>query len=333
MPVLNEAGYLRDSVQSILEQDYPGDHELVLALGPSTDGTTQLATELARADNRIRLVENPGRDIPIGLNRAIEASRYPIIVRVDAHSELSPSYTRDAVRVLRETGAANVGGVMLAVGETPVQRAIAHAYNSPIGLGGGTYHVEGAEGPAESAYLGVFTRAAYDAVGGFNPRIRRGEDWEFNLRLRRAGYSVWFTPALRVQYRPRSTFAALGKQFFATGSWRAALVRMYGRENPWRFFVPGSYVLMLLVAVATMALWGLDVFPRGTSWPLVTLVPPVSHVVVCLVGGIQASRGGIRDAALTSIALLTMHLSWGGGFLFGLIAGSERVIDRSRMVR
>ncbi|HEX7834122.1 MAG TPA: glycosyltransferase, partial [Pseudolysinimonas sp.] len=93
MPVLNEAGYLEAAVASILNQEYAGEVELVLALGPSTDGTAAIVEKLQKRDRRIRIVENHGMDIPIGLNLAIAASRYPVIIRVDAHTELAPGYT------------------------------------------------------------------------------------------------------------------------------------------------------------------------------------------------------------------------------------------------
>ena len=134
-----------------------GPTELILALAPSTDGTTELARELAAADDRIVLVDNPDADIPIGLNRAIRAGSYPTIVRVDAHSELEPDYTRRALETLDRVRAANVGGVMRADGRTPFQRAVARAYNSPVGLGGGAYH-GGARGGRGG--VGVPRRAA-----------------------------------------------------------------------------------------------------------------------------------------------------------------------------
>ena len=125
MPVLNERDYLRRAVETVLAQDVPGPTELILALGPSTDGTSELARELAREDERIVLIDNPAADIPIGLNLAIGAGRYPTVVRVDAHSELDPSYARSALATLERVRAANVGGVMRADGRTPFQRAVA----------------------------------------------------------------------------------------------------------------------------------------------------------------------------------------------------------------
>ncbi len=334
MPVLNEAEFLAPAVRTILAQDYPGDKEIVLALGPSSDASNDIAQQLAAADPRVRLVPNPERDIPAGLNHAIAASKHPVIVRVDAHSELTPDYTSLAVAALRRTDVpqlANVGGIMRAAGRGHVQRAIARSYNSPFGLGGGAYHGDGVPGPAESAYLGVFRREAVAAVGGYDPTVLRGEDWELNLRLRRAGFTVWFEPAMQVTYWPRASFGALGRQFFATGVWRAVLVRRYGRANPWRFFAPGALVIGLAVSVVSLLLLAIGALPWASAWPAL-LAPLGLYLLGILVAVVRIpEQRGLRDRCLTAVTLVTMHLSWGTGFLRGILFGGGRVVDRSRI--
>ena len=331
MPVLNEEEFLEAAVRTILAQDYVGEKEIVPALGPSNDLSNTIAARLATEDPRVRLVDNPARDIPAGLNVAIAASRHPVVVRVDAHSELTPDYTRHGVEVLRRESAANVGGIMRAAGTSAVQRAIARCYNSPFGLGGGAYHGDGVAGPAESAYLGIFRREALDAVGGYDPGILRGEDWELNLRIRRAGGAIWFEPHLQVTYWPRASFGDLAKQFFATGTWRAVLVRRYGRANPVRFFAPGVLVLSLGVSVLTLVLLSTHVVPWA-SWWLLLLAPLAAYIAGVGFATVRIpEQHGLRDRALTAASLITMHLSWGSGFLRGITLGGGRVVDRSRM--
>ena len=334
MPVLNEEDFLESAVRTILAQEYPGAKEIVLALGPSTDASDAIAQRLAGEDPRVRLVANPERDIPAGLNRAIAASAHPVIVRVDAHSELTPDYTSRGVAALRAHaahGVANVGGIMRAAGRGDVQRAIARAYNSPFGLGGGAYHGDGTPGPAESAYLGIFRREAVDAVGGYDPGILRGEDWELNLRMRRAGFTVWFDPSLEVTYWPRASFADLARQFFATGAWRAVLVRRYGRANPWRFFAPGALVLGLAVSVVALALLIAGVLPWSSAWPVLLAPLAVYLLGIAFAAFRIPEQRGARDRWLTVRTLVTMHLSWGSGFLRGILLGGGRVVDRSRI--
>lgn len=333
MPVLNERAYLEHAVASVLAQELDIPAELVLALGPSSDGTTQLAHRLAAGDERIRLVDNPAAHIPVGLNAAIRASRYATIVRVDAHSELAPGYAARALETLDRTGAANVGGVMHAEGRTPFQKAVARLYNSPVGLGGGAYHGGTHEGEAESAYLGVMRREVLDEVGLFDETIRRGEDWELNLRIRQAGHRVWFDPQLSVTYWPRESWLRLARQFRATGAWRGELVRRFGRRNGIRYFAPPALVVLVGLAVVTGILQVTGVVGGWFSAALTLLVhlPILLYValvvgVACLPGG-----GGPRQRLWTLLVLPTMHLSWGLGFLGGVLRGARDTVDASRL--
>ncbi|MBQ3357547.1 MULTISPECIES: glycosyltransferase family 2 protein [Microbacterium] len=332
MPVLNERGYLEHAVQSVLAQDLDVPVELILALGPSTDGTTEIANRLAADDERIRLVDNPAAHIPVGLNAAIRAGRYSTVIRVDAHSELSPGYAARAMQTLERTGASNVGGVMHAEGRAPFQKAVARLYNSPVGLGGGAYHGGAHEGEAESAYLGVMRREVLDEVGLFDETIRRGEDWELNLRIRQAGHRVWFDPTLAVTYWPRESWVRLARQFRATGAWRGELVRRFGRRNGIRFFAPPVLVLLTIVAVIIGILQLTGVL-SGLASLIASIVyaPLAAYALLVVAVAAAPGGGGIRQRLWTLLVLPTMHLAWGWGFLGGVLRGAGDTVDASRL--
>ena len=205
MPVLNDATHVRAAVESILAQDYTGPVEVLIALGPSIDGTGELVADLAARDARVRVLENEVGSTPAGLNIGIRAARYPVVVRVDSHSMLPTDYARVAVGVLERTGADNVGGIMDARGETPFERRWRSRTRRRSASAARRSTSAAHEGPAETVYLGVFRRAALERVGLFDETIKRGQDWELNRRLRETGGTVWFTPELAVTYRPRST--------------------------------------------------------------------------------------------------------------------------------
>nr|WP_259461094.1 MULTISPECIES: glycosyltransferase family 2 protein [unclassified Microbacterium] len=333
MPVLNERAYLEHAVASVLAQELDAPAELVLALGPSTDGTTELAERLAAADDRIRLVQNPAAHIPVGLNAAIRASRYSTIVRVDAHSELSPGYAARALETLDRTHSANVGGVMHAEGRTPFQKAVARLYNSPVGLGGGAYHGRTHEGEAESAYLGVMRREVLDDIGLFDESIRRGEDWELNLRIRQAGHRVWFDPDLSVTYWPRESWIRLARQFRATGAWRGELVRRFGRRNGIRYFAPPALVLLVALGlvVGVLQLTGVLTGVAAVVAGLVTFVPLGLYVILVLGVAFAPGGGALGQRLWTLVVLPTMHLAWGVGFLGGVLRGARDTVDASRL--
>jgi succinoglycan biosynthesis protein ExoA len=322
MPVRNAEQHLAESVRHVLSQAYPGELELVLAVGPSKDGTEKIACDLAAGDTRITLVDNPSGQIPSALNAAVRASRHPVIVRVDVRSRLPAGYIAAVVRDLRQTGAANVGGVMAARGVTPFEHAVAWAMTSPAGVGSARFHTGGTAGPSDSVYLGAFRREAIEGVGGYDEQYLRGEDWEMNYRIREAGGLIWFQPELRVTYRPRSTIAELASQYFLYGRWRRAVARRHAGTMTLRYLAPPATVIALLVGILA-GLAGLASMAdrTGTWWQwLLTsgLIIPLTYVIgVCVVtarAGTDARLSG-RAVAWLPVVLATMHISWGVGFL------------------
>src|SRR4051812_36456426 len=310
LTVLNEERHLRDAVASVLEQDYPGELEVVLALGPSRDRTAEVANELAAEDPRIHCVPNPSGRTPDGLNKALAISKHPIVARVDGHAELPPHYLRTAVETLQRTGAVNVGGLMWAEGRTDFERAVARAMTSRFGVGNAPFHVGGEEGPADTVYLGVFLREALEGVGGYDEAFTRAQDWEMNYRLRRAGGLIWFTPALRVSYRPRGTVSSLARQYYNYGRWRSEVMRQHPDTVNLRYLAAPlaliAFVTGLMLGVA--GIW--------VPWLLWGLALPVGYLAGVLAASVVTSRGlPWRTALRLPLIYPLMHGSWGAGFL------------------
>lgn len=315
MPIRNEERYLAAAVQRVVDQGYPGDLEIVLSIGPSDDNTHAVAQRLAVADPRIRVVDNPTGRTPAALNIAVHHARHDIIVRVDGHGELCDGYIETAVATLEETGAANVGGLMDAQGETPFERAVAAAYNSRWGLGGGGFHLpDTPAGPAKTVFLGSFRREALEAVGGFDESMHRAQDWELNLRLREAGHLVWFTPAMRVTYRPRSGIRTLALQFFHTGQWRREVIRRHPHTASARYLAPPTAVAGLAVGL-TGGILGVATRNR---WLSTLWLAPLTYLAFL---GVATSSMRTLDSAARlrlPLVLAIMHVCWGAGFLRGL---------------
>jgi len=320
MPVRNEELNLAESVRSVLGQDYPGELEVVLAVGPSRDRTRQLSERIAAADSRVSVVPNPTGQRPCGLNAAIKASRHSVVARVDGHCLLPQGYLSAAVRELQRTGADNVGGIMAAEGVTPFQQAVAWAMTSQFGVGAAKFHTGGRPGPVDSVYLGVYQRAAIEQVGGYDESYERAEDWELNHRIRLAGGLIWFQPELQVTYRPRATVPTLAEQYFHYGRWRRVVARQHaGTINPRYLAPPAAVLVMAIGALAGVA--GLAGLFDGAAgiWPAVAacgLAVPVLYAagVLCVAAtAARRLRGSV--AAWLPVVLATMHIAWGFGFL------------------
>jgi succinoglycan biosynthesis protein ExoA len=315
MPVLNEERHLEEAVGRVLDQDYPGELEVVLAIGPSKDRTQEIAEKLADRDPRISIVPNPTGKTPAALNVGIAHAKHDILVRVDGHGALTDGYITRAVEVLDESGADNVGGVMAAEGRTPTEMAVACAYRSRLGLGASTFHQGGKPGPADTVYLGVFRRAALERVGGFDETMHRAQDWELNYRIRKTGGLIWFSPDLSVTYRPRSSLSAVAKQFFHTGQWRREVIRRHPETASKRYLAPPFAVILL--AVGTIL--GIVGLITGISWLDLGFLAPLGYAVLLLAGSAIEGRYLPWKALFwLPFVCATMHVSWGLGFLLGL---------------
>lgn len=303
LPVLNEEKYLADSVSAILNQKFDGPLEVILAVGPSRDKTMEIARNLATHDARVVVIENPSGRTAAGLNLAISASSHSIIVRVDGHANIPTNYCQLAYEVLKETGAVNVGGIMDASGQRIFEKSVARAMKSRLGVGASRFHTGGIPGEVDTVYLGVFRKEALLAVGGFDERFIRAQDWELNFRLRQMGGVIYFDPRLVVSYRPRSTLTALAKQYFQYGRWRRVVSRRHQGTINYRYLAPPFTVVTTFLSLAL-----------GWLITPVLFLPAIIYGVFILIASVLIGKSLIEVLCLPAI-LLTMHISWGIGFL------------------
>jgi succinoglycan biosynthesis protein ExoA len=303
LPVLNEESHLEGAVLSVLSQDYRGPLEIILALGPSRDRTNEIATKLASQDNRVKLIDSPTGKTAAGLNLALAASKSPVIVRVDGHAQIPKNYISLIVEILNKTGAVNVGGVMAAVGTTAFERAVAGAMRSPLGVGASRFHTGGEAGEVDTVYLGAFRREALIAIGGFDERFTRAQDWELNFRLRENGGVIYFDPRLHVTYRPRSSVSALAKQYFEYGRWRRVVSRRHSGTINYRYLAPP---FALLGFSASLVL--------GIVLSSIFFIPALVYLLFVVLASLKISTS-IREYLLLLLVIPTMHFAWGAGFI------------------
>ena len=330
LPVRNEAAFIARCLGAVLAQDYPADRlEVLVADGESEDGTPDLIRALP-GDERVRIVPNPARIQAAGLNLLIREAQGDILVRVDGHTLIAPDYVRACVNALRETGAWNVGGPMRPEGTTPMGRAIAAAGMSPFAVPS-AFHVSAAAAFTDTVYLGAWPRWVFDRVGGYNEHVGVNEDYELNVRIRKAGGTVYLTPAIQSVYYGRQTLGALGRQY-----------RRYGQSKVKTLSAhPNSVRPRHLVAPALVA-------ALATGFPLAVFLRPIRFLTALLVLAYSAATllASLDAASKSGWALLprlpavfaTMHLSWGAGFWMGLVregalrvrqAAARRTADRN----
>jgi glycosyltransferase involved in cell wall biosynthesis len=312
LPCRDEARHIEACLRDVLAfEPPPGDFELIVADGMSADGTRDILAGMAAREPRLRLVDNPERTTPSGLNAAIRAARGEVIVRLDAHTRYAPDYLRQCVEVLRETGAADVGGPWVARGQTYVQRCIAVAFNSRFAVGGARGHQSDYEGPIDTVYLGCWPREVFERVGLFDEELVRNQDDELCFRLVRAGGRLWQSPRIRSWYTPRDSLAGLFRQYFQYGYWKVRVMQKHGAPAALRHLAPGSFVIVLgLLALAAP-------FLPVARLALAALVSLYGLALLAASVGLAIRAGWALLPALPAV-FACYHLGYGLGFLWGV---------------
>lgn len=312
-PCLNERDYIAQFLSSALEQaDFGPEDEILILDGMSDDGTRERVAHAAQEDPRVRLVDNPGRSQARAMNLGLREARGEIILRMDVHTQYDQDYVRHCVAVLRESGAANVGGPALTRWRTAFQHANALAYHSPFCVGGAAFHDPGAEGPVDSVPYGCWPRRVLEELGGFDEDFTRNEDDELNLRLHKAGLQVYLSPRIRSWYYPRDRFSTVFRQYDQYGYWKVAVVRKHKLPAKPRHLVPAGFVAFL--AGLPLAIWA------GDPWRALGLGVLGLYLLLLLGASWSASRGAPWGVRLrVPLIIATYHVAYGKGFWGGIL--------------
>lgn len=308
-PCRNERAHILAFCESVARQELPPGWrmEVLVADGESDDGTRALLDGWCAKDVRFQRVDNPGRIVSTGLNRCIAQARGEVIARLDIHSEYAPDYLAQCIAALQASGADNAGGPWRAEGRTPMQRAVAAAFQSRWVAGGARSRDLGYEGEVDTVYLGCWPRATFERFGCFDEHLVRNQDDEHNLRIRRAGGRIWQSPRIRSTYFPRARLAQVLRQYAQYGYWKPFVIAKHGQAAALRHLVPAAFVLALAVAAGLALVW--------SAAPLAALLLAYGLLLALAIAGMRGVGPGIAARAVAVIA--AYHLGYGWGSLRG----------------
>jgi glycosyltransferase involved in cell wall biosynthesis len=326
IPCYNEQDTIQDLLAAVCEQDYPQqDLEVIISDGMSTDATRERIREFSEAvpELKIKVVDNPQRTIPAGLNQAIKAASGDILVRIDAHSLPHPDYIKYSVKNLVEEKGDNVGGVISIrpANQSWIARSIARAAGHPLGVGDAKYRTGSEAREVDTVAFGAYRESLVEKIGGYDESLLTNEDYEFNVRVRKSGGKVWLDPRIRTTYISRPDLRSLAAQYWRYGYWKLRMLLRYPETLRWRQ-ISGFFVLSWL-GLGLLSVW----FPLA-RWLL--LIEALIYGSSLLAAGLVAGYKN-QDPALViglPLAMATMHFSWGSGFIGSLIAVSFDKISR-----
>jgi succinoglycan biosynthesis protein ExoA len=323
IPCFNEQRFISAVLRNLANQYDRESYEIIVVDGRSTDSTRQVVEEFAKGNPelRIRLVDNPARNIPAALNLGIAAAAGEIIVRMDAHSVPSDGYVRRCVEHLSADKISVVGMPwhIKSGADSLTARAIALAVAHPFGIGDAQYRLQTlAPRLVDTVPFGAFRKSLWKELGGFNEDLLANEDYDFNYRVRKRGGQVLLDPAEHCDYYARVTLQELAGQYSRYGHWKAQMIKLHPRSLRVRHLVAPALVLYLLL-FGLLSIWWSPAF-----WAFLAVL---GAYVLCSAFFALALAGRTREWKLfpiISASFFCIHGAWGLSFLRGLLASRGR---------
>lgn len=304
-PVYNEAAYIR-SVLDFFVTSAPAEKELILVDGLSTDATCTIIQEYMLLHNNICLLNNPERFVPYALNKAIEIAQGDFIIRLDAHTNYSPDYFEKVIEAFERTGADIVGGAMRIAPGNKTQNAIGYATTTKFGVGNSHFHFEDFEGYTDSVYLGAWRRNIFEKTGLFDTNFKRNQDDEFHYRAKSMGFTIYQSRAIKLFYHPRKNLQLLFNQYYQYGLYKPLVLKKVKTATHPRHLIPSLFVMYLALLPFLIV-----------AGYYILLAPFLVYLLVAIYFAVM-SKKSIKEALLIPPVYLTLHTSYGLGFLAGL---------------
>ena len=323
VPCYNEEATIGLLLDAVFCQTYPLQlMEVVIADALSQDRTREViaAFQETHPDLKVHIKENARRTIPTGLNLAAGAACGEILVRLDAHCMPIPEYVERCVTDLEQGRGSVVGGLWSIQPGAPgfIAQGIAQAAGHPLGVGDAMYRLGASEGVADTVPFGAFRRDLFMQLGGYDEGLLTNEDYEFYARVRQRGGVIWLDPQIRTTYFARATLPALARQYWRYGFWKLQMLRRHPGTIRWRQALPPAFVASLIL------LGVLSAFLPPARFLL--LLESAVYLLALAMAGVQAAVRRRKPLLVLGLplAIASMHLSWGTGFLWSLFVGRSK---------
>lgn len=316
-PVYNEERFIDRCILSIIAQDYPKESLEVLFIdGRSTDKTRELVEKYTKEHPYIRLLDNPQQVVPYALNKGVEESTGEVVMRIDGHCAYPTNYVSELVRYLYELDADNVGGVWNTqpANDTAICQAIALASSHPFGVGGSMHKIGASEiMETDTVPFGCYKREVFEKTGLFDNDLVRNQDDEFNGRLLNKGGKIFLIPQVIINYTARDSIRKMRKMYYQYGLYKPLVNKKLGAPATIRQFFP----LLFLIGLVAGGL--LSIFSLWIRYAYLAVL-----ALYLIIGLVVGSMGAIRTrkpvmALLMPWVFLNIHLSYGWGYLMGII--------------
>lgn len=309
IPCFNERAYIEKCIQSILNSDYSGELEVLVADGMSDDGTSEILSDLSKSDTRIHHLKNEKRTTPYALNLGIQQATGDFVMILGAHSELDSNYLTVCTQLLEQKPEVGcVGGLLRNVSFDQTSSVISAAMSSSFGVGSAHFRTGSSTGYVDTVAFGMYRKEVFEKIGYFDTDLTRNQDDEFNFRLlKQSGFKIYLTDKAFITYFVRASFKKLWKQYYQYGYWKVLVNRKHGSITTFRQVVPAIWVLGLIIGLP------ISVFFK---WIAVAYLGTIGFYLFGAVFFAMTLPASNKLGIIRSFVIL--HFAYGFGYLKGI---------------
>jgi glycosyltransferase involved in cell wall biosynthesis len=238
--VRNEEKYIKKCLEGVFSQDIKDDFEVIVIDGMSTDDTYKILKNLQKK-YKFTLIKNEKINAAAGRNRGIEKAKGKFIAFVDGDAIPKKNWLSN-IKSVFEPSKINVAGVggpdLLPEDSSDKEKCIGLVMTSPLARGGrinpSTQHTLSVEersvGHIPTCNL-CLKKSVLDEMKGFDETFVKGQDLELNHRIRKAGYTLLYSPKVVVVHYRKDSFRSFARQIYKWAKAKVAIIKKHGIEG------------------------------------------------------------------------------------------------------
>ncbi|MET2825595.1 glycosyltransferase [Mesorhizobium shangrilense] len=282
MPVYNGERFLREAINSVLEQTLLPDEFIIVDDG-STDGSQAIVEELSRRYPIIFIVAQKNAGQSASRNLAIGRSKSNLIALIDQDDRWYPNHLEELVKPFeKHREGLPLGWVYSDFDDIDENGLIvARSFIDRPALQNPKRDLLQflAQGAVIQPSATLISRAAFEAVGGFDENLSGYEDEDLFLRIFRANYDNAYISHSLSQWRIYDTSSGASKRMETSQRYYFRKLISQFPDDRWR----GHYYVRDIIAPRFVMLWAYmylragryknDARMREYAWDIWALIP------------------------------------------------------------
>ena len=315
IPCRNEEQNIEKCIESIYNSDFDkAKLEVIIADGVSTDNTLSIINKLSKKYPELIVIENKKQITPVAFNIGLKYGTGEYLVTIGSRHFISQDYISKCVNILdTNQDIACVGGVSLCIESTTKGKIIANAMSNSFGVGGGNFRSQKTSGYVDTVGAPMYRKSVLEKIGYFDESLVRNQDDELSYRISKNGFKIFQSNEISVEYVTRSDFSKLFMQLFQYGYWKVLVNKKHKTITTFRQIIPPIFVVYLISALAILIL-----NISNGYLVLIYLLPLIVYFIMALIVTVK-DKLKISEIVLTIYCFIIMHISYGYGYLMGVV--------------